>query len=221
VFPVEADPRRIDSVPEEQRGNSDVYNQNWNHIRTRFSRGNRLLDWYNFRLYSLQPTDLLHHLDDIFNDQNTVFKINVSFGFILRSNETNRLQYHYASRNNNQVFDQPFIIATRADLEQLRQALLNLDVLAWAQQRRPNSKWIVDLITNMTFFVTKVRGHPIGRGKNIPHYIVENRGIEPLDRNHRTGKPYNDNLCFFRALALHHGFHTKNLETESKRYFER
>lgn len=141
--------------------------------------------------------------------------------FILRNNETNQLQYHYASRNNNQAFDEPFLITTRADLEQLRQALTNLDVLTWAQQLRPNSKWIIDLITNMTFFVTKLRGHPIGRGKSLPHYIVENRGIISLDRSAQTGIQYQDNLCFFRAMALHHGFHAKNLETETKKCFQR
>ena len=74
---------------------------------------------------------------------------------------------------------------------------------------------------NITFFVTKLRGHPIGRGQSLPHYIVENRGIDALDRNYRTGKIYSDNLCFFRALALHNGCHTKNLERDAKHYYEK
>ena len=40
----------------------------------------------------------------------TVFKLNVSFGFILRNNETGEVQYYYASRNNEQVFEEPFQI---------------------------------------------------------------------------------------------------------------
>ena len=52
----------------------------------------------------------------------------------------------------------------------------------------------------------------LGRGKYLPGYIVENRGIIPLDRDIRRGKPYEDHLCFFRCLALHNGWHTKNLE---------
>ena len=49
---------------------------------------------------------------------------------------------------------------------------------------------------------------------------MENRGITPLDRNHQTGKPYQDNLCFFRCLALHNGCHTKNLERDTKYYYQ-
>lgn len=63
----------------------------------------------------------------------------------------------------------------------------------------------MEQVTNVTFFVTKLRDHPIGQGKILPHYIVENRGIVPLDRGKNNNKPYKDNLCFFRALALHNG----------------
>ena len=190
-------------------------------IRTRFSRQNRLLNWYNYRLSSLQPQELVNHLEQIFTDQNTVFKINVFFGFILRNNETDVLQYYYASRNNNLLFDSPFQIVTAADLQQVRQTLEDTDILEWVRQQRPNSKWVVEQVTNVTFFVTKLRDHPIGRGKILPHYIVENRGIVPLDRDKNSKKPYKDNLCFFRALALHNGCHAKKLERDTQHYYER
>ena len=54
--------------------------------------------------------------------------------------------------------------------------------------------------------------HLIGRGSHLLGYIAENHGIAPLDRNHNTGKPYQDNLRFFHCLTLHNGCHTKNLE---------
>ena len=148
-----------------------------------------------------------------------MFKLNVSFGFILRNNETGELQYYYASRNSH-LFETPFQIATAPDLQPVRDALLDVDVLEWARLQRPNSKWIVDKVTNITFFITKVRGHPIGRGKNLPHFIVENRGIDALDHNAQTGKIYKDNLCFFRALALHNGCHPKNVGRDTQHYYE-
>ena len=70
----------------------------------------------------------------IFTDQSTVFKLNVSFGFILGNNETGALQYYYASKNKEQVLEEPFQITTAADLQQVRDALLNLDVLEWVRQ---------------------------------------------------------------------------------------
>ena len=75
-------------------------------------------------------------------------------------------------------------------------------------------------MTNITWFITKIRDHPIGRGKYLPGYIVDNIGITPLDHNIQTGKPYEDNQCFFRCLALHNGCHTKNLERDTKHYYQ-
>ena len=41
-----------------------------------------------------------------------------------------------------------------------------------------------------------------------------------MDRDIQRGKPYEDNLCFFRCLALHNGCHTKNLERDTKYYYQ-
>ena len=49
---------------------------------------------------------------------------------------------------------------------------------------------------------------------------MDNLGITPLNRNIQRGKPYEDNLCFFRCLALHNGCHTKNLERDTKHYYQ-
>ena len=73
------------------------------------------------------------------------------------------MQYHHSWANSNQVFEAPFLVLNREDLEQLRSALENLDVFELARQRQPNSKWIVMDITNTTFYATKPRDHPIGR----------------------------------------------------------
>ena len=124
------EPRSITNLLEAQRSLVLEYRNHWRQIRTRFSRKNRILDWYNFH----QPQELITHLNNIFTDQSTVFKLNVSFGFILRNNETGALQYYYASRNNEQVFEEPFQITTAADLQQVHEALLNLGVLEWVRQ---------------------------------------------------------------------------------------
>ena len=149
-----------------------------------------------------------------------MFKVNIAFCFILRNTETGALQYHHPSANN-LVLEQPFLVSNAQDLDRLYKQLSNIDFLEWILQQGPNSKWIVDLVTNVTWFVTKIRNHPIGHGKYLPGYIVENMGITPLDRDIRRGKPYEDNLCFFRCLAFHNGCHTKTLERDTKYYYEK
>ena len=218
----EADPVLIPSnlISSSDEDIAQVYRQHWPQIRTRFSRHNRIQDWYNFRLSTISPTALREQLSRIFADQTTVFKVNFAFGFILRNTETGALQYHHPSANNNLVLEQPFLVSNQDDLERAIEEISNIDFLEWIRQQRPNSKWVVDLVTNVSWFVWKLRDHPIGRGKNLPHYLVENRGIDALENDKNTGKPYQDNLCFFRCLALHNGCHTKNLERDTKHYYQ-
>ena len=213
----EVDPILISSSEESI---TQMYRQHWPQIRTRFSHQNRLQDWYNFRLSTISPASLREQLSRIFADQTTVFKVNFAFEFILRNTETDALQYHHPSANNNLVLEQPFLVSNREDLERLYEQVNNIDFLEWVRQQRPNSKWVVDLVTKVTWFVWKPRDHPISRGKDLPHYSVENRGIDALETNAQTGKPYQDNLCFFRCLALHNGCHTKNLERDTKHYYQ-
>ena len=146
--------------------------------------------------------------------------MNFAFGFILRNTETGALQYHHPSANNNLVLEQPFLVSNAQDLDHAIDEINNIDFLEWIRQQRPNSKWVVDLVTNVTWFLWKIRDHPIGRGKYLPGYIVDNMGITPLDCNRQTWKPYEDNLCFFRCLAVHNGCHTKNLERDTKYYYQ-
>jgi len=207
-------------IPSSEENIAATYRQHWPQILTRFSRGNRLQDWYNFRLSTISPVSLREQLSRIFADQPTVFKVNFSFGFILRNTETGALQYHHPSANNNLVLEQPFLVSNQDDLERFYEEISNIDFLEWVRQQHPNNKWMVDLVTNVTWFVWKIRDHPTGRGKYLPGYITENRGVDASDRNIQRGKPYEDHLCFFRCLALHNECHTKNLERGTKHYYE-
>ena len=147
---------------------AQTYRQHWPQVRTRFSRHNRLQDWYNFRLSTINPASLREQLSRIFDDQPTIFKINLSFGFILRNTETGALQYHHPSANNNLVLEQPFLVCNQDDLGRLYDQISNIDILEWVRQQRPSNKWVVDLITNVTWFVWKIRDHPSAEENTCP-----------------------------------------------------
>ena len=196
------------------------YWHHWHQICTQFNQQNHLLDWYNYRLSSLHPQEIIQHIDEIFAEQSTIFKLNVCFGFILQKKRNRQLTVLLHFRNNEQVFQEPFQIATAADHGQVQESLQNQAVLEWVHQRCLNSKWVVEQVTNVTFFITKLQVHPIGRGSDLPPYLRKNNGLLPLDCNHNDNKPYNDNLCFFRALVLHNSCHPKNLEHDAKHYYE-
>ena len=95
---------------------STLHRDTWRTIRTRQSRGNRVQDWYNFRLNSLNMGELVSDVERIYQDQTTVFKLNLSFGFVLFNNETEQMQYHHSSANNNRVFETPFLVRNLEDL---------------------------------------------------------------------------------------------------------
>jgi hypothetical protein len=96
----------------------------------------------------------------------------------------------------------------------------NINIHEWARQQRRNSKWVVMDITNATFYVTKLRDHPIGRSVRLPKYVLENPAIVSLDCDSNTSLPYKDKLCFFRCLAMHKGCHPKNLERDTHHFYE-
>ena len=87
------------------------------------------------------------------------------------------------------MLEQPFLDSNQADLDRLYEQVNNIDFLEWVRQQRPNSKWMVDLIRNVTWFVWKIRDHPIARGKYLPGYFADNYGLDAVENNAKTGKP--------------------------------
>ena len=69
-----------------------VYRKNWQRIKDCTKKG-KVRSTYNLRLKDISPESLAFILEQVFEDQKYAFKINASYGFILRNNETNELQY--------------------------------------------------------------------------------------------------------------------------------
>jgi hypothetical protein len=62
-------------------------------------------------------------------------------------------------------------------------------------QQRPDTKWVVHLLTNVTFYLNKLIQHPIRARVVLPDFFLRNQGLVCLAGGaHGT---YEDNLCFF------------------------
>ena len=95
------------------------------------------------------------------------------------------------------------MITNRADFDSFLERIREPDILQWAIAQRPNSDWVCELVTNVTFFLNRIVQHPIGCvGVNLPTYVKNNKAIVRLDKDSH-GVIYRDNLCLFRCLALH------------------
>ena len=86
-------------------------------------------------------------------------------------------------------------------------------------KERPNTKWRFFKITNLTIFAALLRDIPMGcKDAVLPESLLRNRSIKCLTYEQNTKKSYKDNLCLFRALALHlHG--NERLEEETSKLF--
>ena len=132
----------------------DFVHENWGSVRTHVVHG-PIQTRYNRRLTSLDMRDLHDQLFLLFDQQTTAFKVNVSFGFVLREKENDRLRYYHSSNNCcGRYLEEPALITNRDDFDRFLARIQESDILQWAVAQRPNSDWVCELVTNATFFLT-------------------------------------------------------------------
>ena len=105
-----------------------LYLRHWNSIKTQENSGNRLQDRYSFTLHDIASSNFPEMVYRIIGQQTTAFKINVSFGFILRNVETGELRYYHPSQNNSRLFYVPHLIRTEEDLDKFLADLSRQDI---------------------------------------------------------------------------------------------
>ena len=156
---------------------------------------------YNFPTdNNLDVQDLINQAQEIFEQQSSSFKLNISFGVILYNIETREFRY-FKPYNSDFVFTRPISITRVEDLENLRDEIMNLDILTHILTQRPNTKFKPVLITNVRFVITST-GFNLGSSDFLPKYILKKKCILTLHKN-SNGKLYHDNLCLFRCLLAH------------------
>ena len=191
----------------------DFVHENWASVRTHVVNG-PVQTRYNHRLTSMDTRDLHEPLGQLFDQQTTAFKINLSFGFILREKQSGRLRYYHSSCNCcGRYLGEASLVTNLQTFNTFLERIEETDVLQWAIAQRPNSDWVVELVTNVTFFINRIVHHPIGCvGIDLPDYVKNNKAIVGLVKDHYRTRTYNDNLCLFRCLALHQGCDDRRLE---------
>ena len=153
-------------------------------------------------------------LTKIIQKQKNRFKINYSFGFVLRNIETQSYRYYHSSHNNAQVLDRAVLISNRHDLVNFLNALSEEDFLETLT--RPDTKWQIVDITNITFYVTKLKDVALGAPIDLPDNVKFNSGLVNFSAE--------DHLCFFRCLvvfkgAVSEGGDIRRCEMAAKRLF--
>ena len=158
---------------------------------------------FNFQLSKLDPNLVNEKLDQVFEKLDCAAKINIALGFVLRDIETGDYRYFYAHENNT-LFDKSIVLCTKADLTTIQNKVNKQDIIEVCTQERQNTKWRFKLITNVTIFAALLKNIPMGCPDSVnPEPLLRNNHVNCLISDQDTKQPYNDNLCLFRALAVH------------------
>ena len=190
----------------------DFLAENWTSVRTHVVHG-PVQTRYNHRLTTTNLRVLNDPLGKLFNQQTTAFKINCSYGFVLREKQSGRLRYYHSSNNCcGRFLGEPSLVTNSQTFDRFLARIAESDILQWAIAQRPNSDWVCELVTNVTFFLNKIVQHPIGCVDiTLPDYVKRNKAIVGLEKDDHNAI-YRDNLCLFRCLALHKGCDVHRLE---------
>ena len=109
----------------------------WSSIRT-FSKHGKVQSLHNLYFRNFE-----HMIDTIaeriMRDQQTRFKLNYSFGYVLKDIGTDELSYYHPSSNNAQVLDTAVTISNSNELEEFLRKITVEDFLK--NFNRPDTKW--------------------------------------------------------------------------------
>ena len=185
----------------------DVLRENWGGIKT-YLRKRKVQDILNIRVWPRLGGDEPDHVQPLirrlWEETPCPVKLTCSLGFVLRHKTSGARRYHHSSSNNGLVFDRPRLINSETSLQNFLTELSQVNMREVASFERPNTNWLVRAVTNLTVYSSKLLGMgKVGRvDGDMPDYILRNRHLVSLNKCARTGKPYTDNLCFFRCLSL-------------------
>ena len=193
---------------------SEIYTTFAKYIKSHIKES-EFLTVFNFQLKEIVAVSIVGFFRKVFHCQTNTFKVSISFSYILRNIETNELAFYWSSQNNQLLFKSPKLVRNEHDFKVLCELIQSVDLKRHVAY--PNTKYVFVKATNITFYVTKLSGIAIGAPTNLPEYLLRNKGLVSLIKSKKTGKPFNDKLCFFRSLALFRGFHLRALENETKR----
>ena len=145
--------------------------------------------------------------------------MNLAFGFILKNIEDGGFRYFYAHENNT-LLDRSKLVCTRDDMANLKDFLNKTDVIESCSREKMNTKWRFYKMKNLTVFAALLKDVPMGCKDAVLHEpLLKSCIINCLTFEKNTRQPYNNNLCLFRALALHlHG--NQRLEEKTSKIFK-
>ena len=174
---------------------------------------------FNFVAINLTAQVIEEKLDRVLDNLKCAATLKLTLGFILKNIEDEKFRYFYAHENNT-FLQQSKLVSNKDDMAKVEEDLKKTDVIESCTKERSNTKWRFFKLTNLPIFAALLRDIPMGcKDAVLPESILKNHTVNCLTYEQYTKKPYKENLCFFRALALHLHGKDKRLEEETSKLF--
>ena len=173
---------------------------------------------FNFAMSTFDNSLITRKLDLVFRGLNCAAKVNLAFGFVLKNVEDGSYRFFYAHENNT-LMERSKLVCTPDDITNLKEKLQKMDIVDLCTRERANTIWKLYKLTNLTVFAALLKDVPIGcKDFVLPEPLLNNQNVTCLTYEQYTKKPYKDNLCLFRALALRLQ-RNEGLEEETSKIF--
>ena len=173
---------------------------------------------FKFAMSSFDICLLKDKLDYVFKELKCAAKVNIAFGFVLKNIENGMCRYFYAHENNT-IMEKSKLVCTPDDIVNLKEKIKKMDIIDLCKRERANKKWKFYKLTNVKIFAALLKDIPMGcKDTVLPEPLLRNGKVNCLIFERNSRQPYNDNLCLFRAVALHL-FGNERLEEESSIIF--
>ncbi|KAJ8048846.1 hypothetical protein HOLleu_01320 [Holothuria leucospilota] len=141
----------------------------------------------------------------VYRDQRVQFKLDISFGFMLRHRVNGGVRYFHASHNNHRLFERPYVIGSRQDMDEFVQRFKTSDIGELVTREREDSAWVLEYVTSVSIYANKVGDFPLvgAPPADVPIYIKKNKHSVSMTHHPKANRLFKDNLCLFRCLAHH------------------
>ena len=180
----------------------ECYEQNFSSIRTKHMVACRFKDVFNFRVENADAIFENLPLQKVFFHYKCHFKVSASVGWIMEDVESGEFRYFHSSVVNLKQIESKNLITNEMEYLRFLDDFKSIDL--YEQLDRPNYRWQIRMITNVTLAVYKfenmknINKIPIyGKflcGCDLPEVVENKKSLVSFSK-------YKDGLCFFRCLA--------------------
>ena len=161
---------------------------------------------------------LNENLDHVFSQLKCVAKVNLAFGFVLKNFEAERVAA-FVYTDTIRLWERSKLVCTENDVNNMEKNWRKRMLLIIAQKKERTLREKITNLQLLQFLLRYSKINPwVVKQTVISKLLWKNHHKNFLTFERNTRLPYNDNICLFRALALHLHVNDK-LEGETAKTF--